>query len=381
MPASPTPEPSAAALRAVFDAAAPFTVGLEEEVMLLDPETLDLVPRAPELLPADPRFKLELPAAHLEIVLPPATSVPEAVRGLAAARGDLVAAVGDEVGLVCAGVHPFAAPLGVLNSGERYDLTREEHGEIAHLQLVCALQVHVAIGGADRALAVYNGLRPYLPELAALAANAPFHGGRDTGLASVRPLLCTLLPRQGVPPELPSWEAFAAELAWGAAAGAVPEPRRWWWELRPHPTHGTLELRVPDAQASVEDAGAVAAVVQSLCAHLAARYDAGKPVRSAPRWRIEENRWSACRWGVEGTMADLWTGERSTTRQRLLALLEHLEPEAAGLGCRSELTHARTLVERNGALRQREAAAAGGLRGVVEDLVAQFGGPAAPVRA
>ncbi len=154
-------------------------------------------------------------------------------------------------------MHPFAAPLGELNGGERYDLTADEYGDIARSQLVCALQVHVAVGGADRTLAVYNGLRPWLPLVAALAANAPFHAGRDTGLASIRPKIGEQLPRQGIPPAIGSWEAFAAALAWGAASGAVPEPRRWWWELRPHPAYGTLEVRVPDAQSTVAEAGAV----------------------------------------------------------------------------------------------------------------------------
>ena len=98
------------------------------------------------------------------------------------------------------------------------------------------------MGGHARTLAVYNALRSHLPELAALAANAPYYAGRDTGLASVRPKICDLLPRQGVPPAIPSWDAYVSALRWGAAAGALPEPGRWWWELRPHPDHGTLEL-------------------------------------------------------------------------------------------------------------------------------------------
>src|SRR5213075_2861884 len=134
------------------------------------------------------------------------------------------------------------------------------------------LQVHVAPGDAERTLAVYNALRGHLPELAALAANAPFHAGRDTGFASVRPLIGGLLPRQGVPPAIPSWEAFAETLRWGRVAGAVPEPRRWWWELRPHLAFGTLELRVPDAQTTVADAAAVAAFVHALVARLGERH-------------------------------------------------------------------------------------------------------------
>jgi carboxylate-amine ligase len=351
--------PTPAQLRAAFDAPAPLTVGLEEELMLLDPETLDLLPRALDVLArtdGDPRFKPELPAAQLEIVVPPCETVCAAAALLEAGRRDLAAAAGGIGRLAAAGLHPFAPPEGELNRGERYDLTAEEYGCIARRQLVCALQVHVAVGGADRSLAVYNALRSYLPELAALAANAPYRAGADTGLASARPKVCELLPRQGIPPALPSWDAFAAELRWGSAAGAVPEPRRWWWELRPHPAYGTLEVRVPDAQARVADAEAIAAVVVALVAWLAARFDAGDLPDPVATWRIEENRWAACRDGVEATFADLECGEREPVRERLCALLDAV---GAPDGCAAGLARARELVECNGAMCQR---AAGGPR-------------------
>jgi carboxylate-amine ligase len=365
MPASPPPD--AAQLRAAFDAPTPLTLGLEEELMLVDAATLDLVPRAVEVvdsLGGDPRFKPELPAAQLEIVTPPVAGVADAVAVLAGARRDLAAACAGIGRPLAAGVHPFAAGEGVLNAGDRYELTRDEYGRIARRQLVCGLQVHVAVGGAERSLAVYNALRSHLPALAALAANAPYHEGADTGLASIRPKISELLPRQGVPPAIESWEAFAAELAWGAAAGAVPEPRRWWWELRPHPAFGTLEVRVPDAQARLVDAAAVAAVVHSLVASLAQRWDAGALHPAVvPTWRIEENRWSACRDGVEGSLADLGTGERRPTRDVLHELIDSLAEPAASVGCAGELAAAHALVERNGAMRQRAAGDAHGAAG------------------
>ena len=356
------PMPSAADLRAAFDAPEPLTVGLEEELMLLDAETLDLLPRAAEVVEraADPRVKLEMPAAQLELSLPPARSVPEAIAALAAGRRDL-AATAEPVGrLAAAGVHPFAAAIGELDPGERYALTEDEYGDVARRQLVCALQVHVAVGGADRSLAVYNGLRPWLPLVAALAANAPFHDGRDTGMASIRPKIGEQLPRQGIPPAIASWDAFADALAWGAASGAVPDARRWWWELRPHPEYGTLELRVPDAQATVEDAAAVAALGHALVGWLAARHDAGELLETADTWRLEENRWSAARRGMDAELADLVTGERVPARERLAALLAELAPVAEHLGCGAELASAARLAERNGAVRQRAVAAEGG---------------------
>jgi carboxylate-amine ligase len=328
-------------------------VGLEEELMLLDPQTLDLVPRAEEMLDrlaGDPRFALELPASQMEIVVGPAATVPDAIAALARGRADLARRTAAEVRLATAGLHPFAAVEGQLNRSARYDVTVAQHGAIARRQLVLALQVHVAIRGGDRALAVHNALRSFLPELAALAANAPFHGGRDTGLASGRPPVSGLLPRQGIPPVLPSWEAYAAALE------LVGDPSRWWWELRPHPLHGTLEVRVPDAQSTVADAGAVAAVAHALTVWLAERHDAGEPLPVDETWRIAENRWRACRYGVEGDLLDLRTGEPLPARARLHALLDRLEPVAERLGCVAELTRARGLVEINGAMRQRAVA-------------------------
>jgi carboxylate-amine ligase len=362
----PEPIMNAAALRAAFDAPEPLTLGLEEELMLLDAETLDLLPRAEAVVAAagDPRIKLELPAAQLELSLPPASGVPEAVAALAAARRDLAAVAQPYGRLAAAGVHPFAAPLGELNAGERYALTEDEYGDIARSQLVCALQIHVAVGGADRTLAVYNGLRPWLPLVAALAANAPFHAGRDTGLASIRPKIGEQLPRQGIPPEIASWDAFAAALAWGAASGAVPEPRRWWWELRPHPVYGTLEVRVPDAQSTVAEAGAVVALVHTLIAWLSERHDAGERLAGADTWRLEENRWRAARWGMDAELADLATGEAVPARACLEDLLADLEPVAARLGSAAELAAVAPLGARNGAVRQRELAAEGGPRAI-----------------
>jgi carboxylate-amine ligase len=372
----PSAPPTAASLRDSFDGRRPLTLGLEEELMLLDPETLELAPVARELLAGldgDERFKLELPASQLEIVTTPVASVPEAAAQLADGRRRLLAGAGRLARPAAAGAHPFSAVEGELNDEPRYRRTVDRFGAIAHRQLVCALQVHVAVGEAERTLAVYNALRSYLPELAALAASAPFYQGGDSGLASVRPKISDQLTRQGVPPEIRSWEEFADALRWGAASGLMPDHAAWWWELRPHPAWGTLEVRVLDSQASVADAAAVAALAHSLMAYLAARAEAGERLPSHPRWRIQENRWQACRDGVEGTLADLDSGERRPTRERLMELIEELGPDAERLGCATELRRARELAERNGAMRQREVAAADGVRGVAAWLADRFG--------
>ena len=333
--------------------------------MLLDARTLDLAPHAAEALEpvaGDPRFKLEMPAAQLEIVTAPHPTVRAAVAELAQARVALAAAVAGRHRLAGAGAHPFAAGLGPLNPGARYEAIGAEYASVARRQLVFGLHVHVAIRGADRALAVYNALRSYLPELAALAADAPFYEGRDSGLASVRSRISGLLPRQGVPPAFDSFTAYEEALRWCG----FDDPRQWWWELRLHPVLGTVEVRVPDTQATVEDTAAVAAVVYALATDLAARHDAGEAMPVAESWRIDRNRWSACRHGVDGEMLDLATGRRERTRDRLEALFERLGVDVP--------------IESRAA-RHREIASERGLRGLVEWLTDGFApGPAAAGR-
>jgi carboxylate-amine ligase len=361
--ADPGWPPSADALREVFGNAPAYTVGIEDEVMLLDPETLELLPEAPaalELAGGDPRFKLELPASQIEIVPPSCEHALDVVAELLDARRELARRVAGLGRLCSAGLHPFSSGVGELNQLARYRQTLTEYGPVAGRQLVCALQVHVPLGDADRALAVYNAVRSYLPLVAALAANAPFLEGRESGFASVRPKISELLPRQGIPPTFDSWETVAETFRWGAASGGFPELAPWWWELRLHPKFGTLEFRVPDGQSSVADAAAIAGVVQALVAWLGERHDRGERLPVHRTWQIEENRWSACRHGVEGNMAELEDGTPRPTRALLGELLEDLEPIATRLQSGPTLEQARRLVEVNGAMQQRRVAAEGG---------------------
>jgi glutamate---cysteine ligase / carboxylate-amine ligase len=339
--------PTAAELRAAFEQHTAMTVGLEEELMLLDGETLDLAPHAAAVVDelGDPRFKLEMPAAQLEIVTAPHASVADAAAELAEARRALAAAVAPRFRLAGAGAHPFAAGRGTLNAGPRYEAIAGEYASVAHRQLVFGLHVHVAIPGADRALAAYNSLRSYLPDLAALAANAPFYEGHDSGLASVRSRISGLLPRQGVPPAFASFEAYAEALRWHG----FDDPRQWWWELRLHPFFGTVEIRVPDTQATIADTAAVATVAHALVTRLA-----DEPIPPADSWRIDHNRWAACRHGAAALMTDPVTGAREPTRERLTRALGAPPPEL------------------DGAARQRALAAEHGLHGLVAALADTF---------
>jgi carboxylate-amine ligase len=366
---------SAAELRAAFDAQPEYVVGLEDEVMLLEPESFGLAERAQEVIDAvagDSRFKHELPASQLEIITEPVASAADAAGALLDARRVLAARAGESVRFAAAGVHPFSPGAGELNPLPRYADVIGAYGPIARRQLVCALQVHVSVGDAERALAIYNTARAYLPLLAALAANAPFYEGHDTGLASTRPLIGELLPRQGVPPAFDSWEEYAEVFRWGAASGAFARFGMWWWELRMHPDFGTLEFRVPDAQSTVADAEAIAAVIQALVAWLGEQSDAGEPLGAVPTWRIEENRWSACRDGVCGEMADLVSGQPRPTRAWLEELLEALSPFAARFGTHRGLLRASEMAVHNGAVAQRRVAEDGGPTAVARWLAERF---------
>lgn len=342
--------------------------------MVLDARTLDLAPVAAELVAglADPRFVPELPAAQLEIVTPVCGDAAQVGRELAAAHRHLAECAGGALRFAGSGTHAFAAPVGPLSALPRYAAIAEEYEWAARQSIVFGQHVHVCLRGAERVMAVHDALRSYLPELAALAGNAPFLGGRDTGLASVRPKVAEAYPRQGIPPAFVTWEAYADLLAWGARGGAVPEPTYLWWEVRPHPRFATLEIRVLDAPTTAAQAAGLAAVVRALVAWLADRWDQGRPLPVHDGVRIAENRWRALRHGLGGRMLDLDTGEEEPTRRRVAQLMDVLEPVAAAQGDAMPFGDARSLCACSGAERQRAVAASGGPAAVVAWQEEQF---------
>jgi carboxylate-amine ligase len=366
---------SATTLRERFDAVTDHTVGVEEELMLLDPGTLDLLPEAARVAEAvgdRVSLRTELPAAQVETASPVCDSIAEAAEALTGARRELAAGLAGWARLAGSGTHPFAAREGVLRDEPKYDALKAEFPWVLPQQLVFGLHVHVAVRGADRALAVLNALRSHLPDLAALAGNAPLYGGRDTGLASVRPEISGLLPRQGIPPVFSTWEEVADSIAWARRGGVFPNAGAWWWEARAHDKLGTIELRVPDTQTTPEEAAGVLALGAGLVASLAERYDAGERLPVHPTIRIAENRWRALRHGLGGSLLDLDDGEPQPTRARVLELIDRVGPAAERLGGGPSLEHARTLAARNGAERQRAMAEAHGAHGVVAWLADAF---------
>jgi carboxylate-amine ligase len=375
-----TPALSADDYRERFEHTGPNTIGLEEELMLIDPATLGLAPFVEEVLAAfdgDSRFTRELRRAQLELTTVPCHTVGESCEELRETRADLVERLAGQVRIAAAGTHPVSTDWGELSEGERYRQLIEEYTWMGLHGLPCGLHVHVAVGGAERTLAVYNAMRSYLPEIGALAANSPFLAGQDTGLASIRLKLTEQLPRAGIPPEFPTWEDLAEFVAWGRRGGLFPDMRHFWWDLRLHPGYGTLELRVADAQPSMADVGAVAALFQSLVAHLAERWDAGERLPVHPTHWIRENAWRGLRYGVHGIYVDLDTGRPTPIRERLSALNEELAPAARRLGCEDELLGGQALLAGNGADRQRYVADREGFDGLVRWLVEETEGAAA----
>ena len=261
-------------LRARFDAPDALGIGIEEELFLLDAETLDLLPQAREVIertPGDPRFKLELPASQLEIVTPPCPDVASAVEALAAARRDLAAAAAPLGRLMTAGAHPVRG-----RARRRSPTTRATSARSTSTAPARAASSSPACTCTSRSAAP-SARSPSTTRCARTCPSSPrwpptrpSTSGQDTGLASIRPTIAVNLQRQGVPPAIESWEWFADALSWGERRTRCPTPRRWWFELRLHATYGTLELRVPDAQSSIDDVHGVAAFAYGLI-HCAGR--------------------------------------------------------------------------------------------------------------
>lgn len=320
------------------------TIGVEEEYLLVSPEDHAPVSAAEELrrrAEGDERLRLELPPCQLEMATEPRRSVEDVHRELTAARRS-VAEWSDGVARpLSAAVHPLLVGFEGPACTPRAQQLVARYGPAARRQLVGALQVHVALGDCDRLLAVHDALRTYLPHLAALAASAPFAGGEDQALASVRPLVAAWLPRHGTPPILGSWDNLEAQICWGASSGVLGDHTQWWWDLRPSPAHGTLEIRVPDAQPTVEDAMGVVELVVAVVRWLADRHDAGDLPEPVPTWRIDENRWSAFAFGIDGRFVDPEErGGSAWTRDAVEALVTEVRPSAE-----RELSHTTALLD------------------------------------
>jgi carboxylate-amine ligase len=322
-------------------------------------------------VPCDGRFEAEFRASQLELVTPVCLTVGDACRELSAARAQLVERLDGRLRIVAVGTHPVSTKPSMTTSRERFQSIARDCVWATRRGQPSGLHVHIGMSDPAEALAVYNAARSYLPELAALAANSPFFEARDSGLASSRLKLTEDLQRSGIPPAFANWRKLAEFAAWGSRGGLFRDLSYLWWDLRPRPDYGTLEIRIADVQTRPEDAAAVAAFCQALVAALASGFRRSERLAVHESYAINENRWRAVRDGLDAELVDLATGEPRPARDRLSELLEALELSAAEVGCSTELAQCWNLLEANGAVRQRRIARRDGLAELLLQLAAE----------
>ncbi len=334
-----------------------FTVGIEEELMILDGQTLDLVNAIEDLL-GDPdrgEVKPELMESVLEIATEPCATIGEAATQL----GDLRRIVGERARgrgfrIGAAGTHPFARweEQRIVKRPRYRDLISALRF-VARQELIFGMHVHVGVDGPETAIAVANGMRQYCPILLALSANSPYWRGDGTGLQSTRMPIFRAFPRVGIPPYYEDWQEYQDRIAFQIASRVIDDYTYLWYDVRPHPKLGTVEIRVMDVQTRIEHTAGIAALVQSLVHRIAADFHDGyRPPRIAYEM-LDENRWLAARHGLGGELVDLPTATRITTKDLVRRTLDEVREHAQELGCEGELAAVVDLVDHgNGAKRQ-----------------------------
>jgi carboxylate-amine ligase len=336
-----------------------YTIGIEEELMILDPESYALTNAIAALLEEcddAEHVKPELLESVLEIATPPARDACQAGELLRALRRK-VSDAAQRRGLCIgsAGTHPFAMWEDQRVTGqERYRDLVSALRFVARQEIIFGLHVHVGLDDADKAIHVANGMRVHIPLLLALSANSPFWRAQTTGLASTRMPIFRAFPRVGMPPAYKSWDDFAERIAFMTEAGAIEDYTYLWYDVRPHPNLGTVEVRAMDAQTRVEHTLGLAALIQAMVRELAEHFEQGGELAHYPHEMLDENRWLAARHGLEGELVDLPRTERVATKALARRLLERLEPHAQDLGSLSELDAVRDLIERGGGAHRQQ---------------------------
>jgi carboxylate-amine ligase len=348
----------------VFAASSDFTIGIEEELAVLDARTLDLVPRFEELRDAaaasDPLLSEaiagELISSEIEIRSGKGEDLADAIARQRELRARLVALCADRgVLLGSTGTHPWADYRQQPNiDTEHYRRVVEGLQYVARRNNTFSLHVHVGIRDLDRAVRVCDRLRPVLPVLLAVSANSPFLDGLDSGLHSARTQAFTRnFPRCGIPDAYGSWDAYRDYIDFLVRTNSIVEYTQVWWSIRPHFSFGTVEVRICDAQSTAQDGEALAALIVACVAQAARDIDEGVPFVDPANRFVEENLWRAIRHGMDGQLLDLQRAEAIPAGAAVEQLLEWTAP------MRAELAIDPVLPERNGAQRQRAAIAAG----------------------
>ena len=354
---------AASVLEHKFGAIDPYTLGAEEEYMLLDPESFDLVQHIEMVLDAiqgdelASRINAELMQSVLEIATPVCQTAGDVMRELQTLRAyvrDVARDQGLRVG--SAGTHPFSLfERQRITAKDRYHALIDQLQYVARRELIFGMHIHVAVDDPDKAIQIVNGLLPHLAPLLALSASSPFWRGEPTGLASSRQIVFSAFPRSGPPPRFRDYEDYALVVGQLERTGCIADYTHIWWDIRPHPKWGTIEVRICDAVTRLEDAVAIAAYCQALVKQLSERYDAGDEIPSYHRILTSENKWLAARYGLDAPVMDLATGSRirSPIAKLVRRTLRDLEPHARELGSERELEGIAALIGRgNSAERQ-----------------------------
>jgi carboxylate-amine ligase len=355
-----------------------FTVGIEEELMICDASSLDLaqaiepiLERLPERLPG--QVKRELMQSVLEVATLPCGGVAEAVEDLRRLRGavrEVAAGLGLAIG--ASGTHPTAQyDEQLIVDQPRYRELARELAWIARRELIFGTHVHIGMDDPEKAVYVADGVRAHLPLLLGMSVNSPMWQGRLTGVMSSRTPVFRAFPRVGIPPYYGTWEVYSDRVEQMTRGGAIADYTYLWWDVRPHPNLGTVELRVFDQQTRIEHTAGLAALSASLAHRLVGRFEKGVPSVGHPTELIDDNKVRAALVGIEGELIDFDHGIEVPGSEMTRALVEQLRPHARRLGCEAELGGVLDLVEHGtGARRQLDwLAERGDANGLIREII------------
>ena len=355
-----------------------FTLGVEEEFQIVDPESGELRSHVTELLASSApvlgeQIKRELHQSIVEVGTKICGDVSELRREIFRIRRGLVSSA-EKVGLAvaAAGTHPFSHWKDqVLSPGVRYDSIVEELQQLARSLLIFGLHVHVAVPEKQTAIDLMNQARYFLPHLLALSTSSPVWMGRDTGLKSYRTTIFRRFPRTGVPDHFNSWSEYENYIKLLVDLKCIDDARKIWWDVRPHPTFGTLEFRVCDVPTRPEDAVMFGALCQAIIVKLHKLYEHNQGYRLYRKALIEENKWRAARWGMEGKLIDFGRQIEVPMKELALELLEFVDDVVDPLGSRDAVNQVHAII-RDGTSADRQLAVyreTGDLKAVMKHLI------------
>ena len=330
-----------------------FTLGIEEEFQIVDPQSRELRSRVSEILDEGKtllgeQLKPEMIQSMIEVGTGICKDIKEARTDITNLRG-IVAGLARKQGLeiVAAGTHPFSHWQDQkIFDNDRYNLIVEENQIIARSLLTFGLHVHVGIADPDRAIDIMNAVRYMLPHMLALSTSSPFWVGKQTGLRSYRSEVFTRMPRTGIPDHFESDSAFQRYVQLLIRTGCIDDAKKIYWDVRPHPFFPTLEFRICDIPTRVDDTIAIAALFQALVAKVDRLLDQNLTSRLHHKMLIEENKWRAVRYGLDGKMIDFGKGKEVPIRDLVRELLHFVDKVVDDLGSRKEIEHIHTILER-----------------------------------